>query len=92
MHLAREPLFQSQQGIFQKAVAQRCNQQSPRERYQECKGIGVARRQSMGQVRVEVVQKVVVDVKAVADQSESPQWLPTQDLAKEAAGMNALQN
>ena len=46
----------------------------------------------MSEVRVEVVQKIMVDVKAVADHSEGAQWFPTKDLAKETARMNAFQN
>ena len=91
MNLISEPILQPEQWSLKEPITQRCEEQSRRERDEESPWIGILRRDPVRPLGVKVVQKVVVDIEAVADDSERAEWSPTQASSKEAATVDAFQ-
>ncbi len=91
MHLPSKTVFEFQQGFLQQTISERRKEQSGRECNQQGQWVGMFRGDPMGQVRVEVMEKVVVDVEPIADDPERTKRLTAETSLKKAARVNTFE-
>lgn len=92
MNLIRKVIFQPKERLLDQQITDFGYDERPKECNRNCCNDGVTRKEAVCEPRVEVVQEVVIDLEAVADDAKTAERRKTENAPEKRAGVDALED